>query len=577
MDIKTVDSVERDARPEEVEEEESPNGLPVDIRQRLEQIWQKAYAAETQEDLIDFYAHWAATYDEDHAAIGYFGHMAACEIFSKHLPPSDEIRVLDAGAGTGAGGEVLKERGYRHLTAIDLSQDMLDVARGKGLYEELCQADLGQPLDLFRDDHFDGVILVGVFSYGQAPAHALEEIVRLVKPGGVIAFTMRTDFFDSDAMGVRSQIAELEGQGAWRCVEVSEAMQYLPKKDPKALFKVWCYQVLESKRQQPSDEFRAALRAAMTSQDTVKRLDHAFIWDRPATRLYNAYIDTEGYHLNDCEEEILHQQTGQLLADHSLAVELGCGSATKIRIILDAALERNSERTLLYVPVDLSQEALDATSQEVREGYGDQVVVWPQQGHFDEVLKQVPPEEPKTLFFFGSSIGNIESIEDTIAFLSRIRRRMTDRDRFVIGFDLQKDREVFDRAYNGGKENHSFFLHMIRRINSLFGADFDLGAFRLGSTYDEEPSYHGMKTRAMNLKLVLTKAQRVNIPALDLIVELDAGTAIQVGTSRKFRCDDIHLLAAEAGFHLRTLWLDSRHYFALAELLPRKTSSESTA
>ncbi|MCG8461080.1 MAG: hypothetical protein MI919_32755 [Holophagales bacterium] len=91
------------------------------IRRRLERIWDQAYAAETQDDLRDLYAEWSESYDEDHAAIGYFGHRTTAEVFAARFDDPGSAEVLDAGAGPGAGGVELARRGFRRLTALDLS------------------------------------------------------------------------------------------------------------------------------------------------------------------------------------------------------------------------------------------------------------------------------------------------------------------------------------------------------------------------------------------------------------------------------------------------------------------------
>lgn len=536
-------------------------------RARLEKVWKQAYAAQTQEDLVDLYAGWSDTYDEDHEAIGYVGHVTTGRVFSRHLTDPIRAKILDAGAGTGAGGAELATHGFRDITALDLSPAMLEKAREKGVFRRLVQADLDGPLDTFANDEFDGVILVGVFSYGQAPAHTLEEIVRVTRVGGVIAFTLRTDFFEENAMGVREKIEELEVAGAWRRLELSEPEQYLPKKDPSVLFRVWCYEVLEGKHPVPARDFVEAVRQAMLAPDRVRRIDHAHIWDPMASRLYNAYIGSPDYYLTECEEEILKAHAEQIAERHTVFVELGCGSARKIKHVLDAAIELHPKRRIAYLPIDLSAGALAATEAELLDIYGDRLKIEPHLGHFRETLSRIPAEDGKNIFFFGSSIGNFESPAATVKFLAELRDVMTPLDQLAVGFDLQKDPEVLLRAYNAGPENLAFFVHMVRRMNHVLGADFDLGAFRLGSTYDAEPPWQGVETRCVNLKVVAEKAQDVHIPAVGFDVHLEAGDAIQVGTSRKLRTDDVQILAELAGLRVRTLWLDHRHYFALTELV----------
>ena len=178
---------------------------------------------------------------------------------ARYAPFADVAPVLDAGCGTGAAGEALASLGYRNLTGIDLSQDMLARARDKGIYTRLEQVDLGQPLDAFPCSSFDAAALVGVFSYGQAPAHALDEVVRVVKPGGVVAFTMRVDSYEQDAMSVRSRMEALDRAHAWKLLEVTDPEPYLPNKDPHALFRVFCYRVLETKTPPVDEGFAAAV------------------------------------------------------------------------------------------------------------------------------------------------------------------------------------------------------------------------------------------------------------------------------------------------------------------------------
>ncbi len=534
---------------------------------RLERIWKKAYAASTRDDLLRLYEEWAETYDEDHQAIGFFGHRTASRALAKYTPFAEVASVLDAGCGTGAAGEALWPHGFRNLTGVDLSKEMLARAKDKGIYRHLAQADLGQPLDPFPCNHFDAAVLVGVFSFGQAPAHTLDEIVRLVKPGGVITFTMRVDFFEQDAMSVRSKMEELDQAHAWKLLEITEPEQYLPKKDPRALFRVWCYRVLETKTPPVDEAFAAAVREAFMANSPVKRIDHAFIWNSVGSRLYDRYTECPDYYLTDAEVEILAENAAEILDDGRLLVELGCGSAKKISRLLDAAVADGSGAGFTYTPVDVSQGALDATKAEIDARFEGRVDVAPRCGRFDEVLASVPVQQDKLIVFFGGSIGNLETPEETVTFLESIRDRMTTADRFVVGIDLHKDDEVFRAAYEAGPRNRSFFLNMIRRINRELGANFDLAAFRQRSPYEADPPFRGLETRCVQLRLATERPQDVYISSMHMEVHLDEGDSVQVGTSRKFRVEDIERLGALAGLELKRQWFDSRRFFSLNEFV----------
>lgn len=533
---------------------------------RLEKIWKKAYAATTRDDLLRLYEEWAETYDNDHQAIGFFGHRTAARAIAKYTPFAEVAAVFDAGCGTGAAGEALWSLGYRNLTGVDLSRDMLARARDKKIYSHLAEADLSQPLDPFPCNSFDAAVLVGVFSFGQAPAHALDEIVRLVKPGGVVAFTMRTDFFEQDAMSVRSRMEVLDQAHAWKLLEVTDQEQYLPKKDPEALFRVWCYRVLETKTPPVDEEFAAAVREALMADSPIKRIDHAFIWNTVASRLYDRYTECPDYYVTDAEVEILAENAAEILDDQRLLVELGCGSAKKVSHLIEAAVAGKGP-TLTYTPVDVSQGALDATKNEIDARFAERVDVVPRCGRFDDVLASIAVEQDRLIVFFGSSIGNIETLEGTVAFLETIRERMTSTDRFVVGIDLDKSEATLRAAYEAGSRNRSFFLNMIRRVNWELGANFDLAAFRQDSPYEADPPFGGLETKCVQLRLVTTRPQDVYISSMHMEVHLDAGDAVQVGTSRKFRVEDIQRLGSLAGLRLRRQWFDSRRFFSLNEFV----------
>lgn len=533
---------------------------------RIDAIWERAYRARTTQDLQALYADWAASYDADHEEVGFFGHRLTAEVLARHITRHDAARVLDAGAGTGAAGEALHALGFRDLTALDLSEAMLEQARRKNVYRRALAADLSMPVDAFGRDRFDACVLVGVFSYGQAPKQALDEVLRLVRPGGVIALTMRTDFHRDNAMGIRGRMEELEEAGAWRLLERTPPAPYLPHKDPDAMFQVFCYRVTGEAAREVEPGFEEAVEQALGSDDWVKKIDHAWIWDSTASHLYERYTRTSGYYLTDCEEEILETHATEILGDARTIVELGCGSARKISHVLAAGAAEGGA-PLHYLPVDVSVGALNGTAADVRRRFGDAVQVEPRQGMFDLILPTLPLDRPKLVFFFGSSIGNLDTVDDTVGFLRRLGERLGPRDRFVAGIDLHKDESVLERAYNEEAACRDFFVHMLRRINVHLGADFDPRVFELSSTYDEEPGGAGLRTRRMNLRIAPRTRQHTWVQRLGIEVQLEPGQPVQVGISRKYEPEGVAELARRAGLVLRRQWFDRRRWFSLNELV----------
>lgn len=203
---------------------------------------QWVYSSRNNQELVARYDQWAKDYDADvERDFEYQGPQRAAGFFTRYVPK--EARILDAGAGTGLMGEVLGKLGYSNLVAMDISQGMLEEARKKGVYRELYQMVMGEPLD-FSTDSFDAVVSVGVLSIAHAPASSFDELVRITRTGGYIVFTLRPDVYENN--GFKEKQLALESEGKWKLVEAGEKLQILPKGEPDIYHQVWVYQVVSS-------------------------------------------------------------------------------------------------------------------------------------------------------------------------------------------------------------------------------------------------------------------------------------------------------------------------------------------
>jgi SAM-dependent methyltransferase len=99
---------------------------------------------------------------------------------------------------------------------------------------------LGETL-AYPSASFDGVISVGVLTVGHAPASALDELIRITRPRGHIVFTLRPDVYEAN--GFKEKHAELESDGKWSLIEVTDPVPVLPKGEPEVCHQVWVYLV----------------------------------------------------------------------------------------------------------------------------------------------------------------------------------------------------------------------------------------------------------------------------------------------------------------------------------------------
>ena len=203
---------------------------------------QWVYASENNRQLEERYDEWAKEYDENLSDdFGYVMPRMAAETFARFVPT--DAKVLDAGAGTGLVGVELNRLGYSDIEAMDLSHGMLDEARAKNVYADFHRMVMGEPLD-FATDSYDAIICVGVLTLGHAPAHSLDELARVTKPGGCVAFTLRPDIYERN--GFKERQEQLASEGKWELAEVTDKFLGMPKGEPDVLFQVWVYRVSAS-------------------------------------------------------------------------------------------------------------------------------------------------------------------------------------------------------------------------------------------------------------------------------------------------------------------------------------------
>ena len=98
--------------------------------------------------------------------------------------PKHEIKIMDAGAGTGEAGVELSKLGYTNLHALDISQEMLQEAKKKNVYKKLiCAALNNQRIPEIDTGEFDALICCGTLVQGHANSDAFVEMIRMVKIG----------------------------------------------------------------------------------------------------------------------------------------------------------------------------------------------------------------------------------------------------------------------------------------------------------------------------------------------------------------------------------------------------------
>jgi len=203
----------------------------------------------THEEMIRVYTEWANNYDDDLCPGRYNGPEIAAQFMAEHYPMEDRegVLVLDVAAGTGRVGHELFKVGFRKIDAVEPSPGMLTRLRERKIYGTDFESAIGyNQIKGISTDAYDALVIAGGMGEGHIPVQAVDEMIRIVKPGGMVFIVMREEYLSY----VKEYVDKLEPymirlaeKGAWRQVGRSIVPQYSFNKNGI----VFSYEVLPTK------------------------------------------------------------------------------------------------------------------------------------------------------------------------------------------------------------------------------------------------------------------------------------------------------------------------------------------
>ncbi len=287
---------------------------------------------------------------------------------------------------------------------------------------------------------------------------------------------------------------------------------------------------------------------------TPKTLPSKLFYDERGSRLFDRICELEEYYPTRTEHGILEQHLDEMLAEFGprcRLVELGSGSSTKTRLLLDRARD-----LVAYTPIDISRDHLLRTAEQLAEAY-PRLPIQPVCADYTRRVEGLPPaaEGVRTVVFFpGSTVGNFVPAE-AAAFLARVRGLCGAGGGLLVGVDLVKEAGVLHRAYNDAEGvTAAFNLNLLVRLRDELGADIEVDAFRHRAIWD-------LGARRIEMQLVSRREQSVRID--DREFSFGDGEAITTEYSHKYTLSDFADLAARAGFEVERVWTDERQWFSV--------------
>lgn len=294
-----------------------------------------------------------------------------------------------------------------------------------------------------------------------------------------------------------------------------------------------------------------------------KTLPTKFFYDKRGSGLFERICELPEYYPTRTELAIMDahaQEMGKSIGPEHVVLELGSGASLKTKHLL-----RAMDRPAVYVPLDISQSALDDASAMLEQEFPE-LQIAPVCGDFMEEIQL--PELPMAYqgvvtYFPGSTIGNLNDT-NAVALLNRIRLLDQDSD-LLIGIDLEKDHQILLDAYNDRQGvTAEFNKNLLLRINAELNGDFDLSLFDHRAIYN--PTAHRIE-----MQLISRIEQTVTVEGESF--EFAVQESICTEHSHKYTVERFAHLAAEADFRVARVWQDARRWFAVLLLTPESTST----
>jgi dimethylhistidine N-methyltransferase len=274
-----------------------------------------------------------------------------------------------------------------------------------------------------------------------------------------------------------------------------------------------------------------------------KMISPKYFYDERGSQLFEEITRLPEYYPTETELGIMRDNVGEIAAlvgKQASLIEFGSGSSLKTRVLLE-----NLDELAAYVPVDISEDHLLESAQQIREDF-PKLDVLPVVADFTQPFQLPSPKimpVRNIVYFPGSTIGNFTH-DAAHELLQVMHEEAGAGGALLIGVDLQVTAE--------------FNRNMLRHLNREFGADFDLGAFAHSAEYNE-------KKGRVEIRLVSEQDQEFTLGNESFSIDRDE--AILTEYSHKYTLEGFAAMAEAAAFRVEKVWMDAERLFSVQYLV----------
>ncbi len=288
-----------------------------------------------------------------------------------------------------------------------------------------------------------------------------------------------------------------------------------------------------------------------------KTLPPRFFYDDRGSELFEQICELPEYYITRTETKILQSCASEIaeITGACEIVELGSGSSTKTRILLDAYHKQGLP--LHYLPIDVSAGMLESSALSLLADYPS-LQVYALAGTYELALSEIEPKQlpNRMMCFIGSTLGNLNPQECDV-FLSQVIAALQVGEYFLLGVDLQKPKDILEAAYNDNQGvTAAFNLNMLEHLNWRYEGNFDTSQFEHWAFYNE-------LEHQIEMHLKSKRSQTVELRTLKLNVHFEPGETIQTEISRKFDLNHIQQELKAKGLVPQKVWTDENQFFGL--------------
>jgi len=287
-----------------------------------------------------------------------------------------------------------------------------------------------------------------------------------------------------------------------------------------------------------------------------KWLSPKYFYDEKGSQIFEDITRTEDYYPTRTELSLMKTimpELRDLLGPGAAIFEVGSGASEKIRLLIEEL-----DRLETYVAMDISRSFLIDSAQSLARDYPELTVsgvcadfnmpiILPEAFH---------PEVTRwTGYFPGSTIGNFRAGTAT-TFLTRMAQTLGPGARFLLGFDLQKDKAVLERAYNDSEGvTAAFNLNVLTRMKCELGADLSEDDFEHFAFYNEDKGRIEMHLRARRPTEISLEDKRFSFAE---------GETLHTEFSYKYTKDIMEGMLEKTPWSMERFWTDPKKWFAVA-------------